>query len=48
MDVAIITTMRDGLLRVSEAAALTWGDIQPQPDGSGLMRIRRSKTDALS
>ena len=47
-DVAIITTMRDGLLRVSEAAALTWGDIQPQPDGSGLMRIRRSKTDALS
>ena len=39
--------MRDGLLRVSEAAALTWGDIQPQPDGSGLMRIRRSKTDAL-
>ena len=25
MDVAIITTMRDGLLRVSEAAALTWG-----------------------
>ena len=46
-DVAIITTMRDGLLRVSEAAALTWGDIQPQPDGSGLMRIRRSKTDAL-
>ena len=40
--------MRDGLLRVSEAAALIWGDIQPQPDGSGLMRIRRSKTDALS
>ena len=47
MDVAIITTMRDGLLRVSEAAALTWGDIHPQPDGSGLLRIRRSKTDAL-
>ena len=32
---------------MSEAAALTWGDIQPQPDGSGLLRIRRSKTDAL-
>ena len=47
MDVAVITVMRDGLLRVSEAAALTWGGIQPQPDGSGLMRIRRSKTDAL-
>ena len=47
MDVAAIATMRDGLLRVSEAAALTWGDIQPQPDGSGLLRIRRSKTDAL-
>ena len=47
MDVAVITVMRDGLLRVSEAAALTWGDIQPQPDGSGLMTIRRSKTDAL-
>ena len=47
MDVAVITVMRDALLRVSEAATLTWGDIQPQPDGSGLLRIRRSKTDAL-
>ena len=46
MDVAVITVMHDGLLRVSEGAALTWGDIQPQPDGAGLMTIRWSKTDA--
>ena len=37
--------MRDGMLRVSEAAALTWSDIESDPDGTGRLLIRRSKTD---
>ena len=35
MDVAIITVMRDALLRRSEAAALTWADVERRPDGTG-------------
>ena len=35
MDVAIATVMRDALLRRSEAAALTWADVERQPDGTG-------------
>ncbi len=45
VDVALICLMRDALLRVSEAAALTWADIDAQPDGTGRLMIRRSKTD---
>ena len=45
VDVALIGLMRDGLLRASEAAALTWSDIQAERDGTGRMLIRRSKTD---
>ena len=45
LDIAIVSVMRDGLLRVSEAAALTWSDLRPQPDGTALATIRRSKTD---
>ena len=37
--------MRDALLRRSEAAALTWADIETQPDGSARLHLRRSKTD---
>ena len=33
------------MLRVSEAAALVWGDIETEPDGTGRLLIRRSKTD---
>ena len=44
-DVAIASTMRDGLLRRSEAAALAWGDIELRSDGTGRLTIRRSKTD---
>ena len=40
VDVALLSTMRDGLLRRSEAAAVTWADV------SGRLTIRRSKTDA--
>lgn len=44
-DMAVIGLMRDAMLRRSEAAALTWRDLQVEPDGSGSVRIRRSKTD---
>ena len=45
VDLAIASVIRDGLLRVSEAAALPWADLSPAPDGSGVAAIRRSKTD---
>ena len=37
--------MRDGLLRRSEAAALTWGNVDLRTDGTGRILIPRSKTD---
>ena len=46
LDIALISLMRDAMLRVSEAAALTWRDIESQADGTGRLLIRRSKTDA--
>ena len=45
MDVAITSVMRDAMLRRSEAAALEWADVELRPDGSGRLRVRRSKTD---
>ena len=44
-DLAITGVMRDGLLRVSEAADLTWDDLEEMEDGTGRLTIRRSKTD---
>lgn len=44
-DLAIIGVMRDGLLRVGEAAALTWSDLTEEADGTGRLHIARSKTD---
>ena len=38
--------MRDAMLRVSEAAALTWSDLAIEDDGTGRLLIRRSKTDS--
>ena len=35
------------MLRVSEAAALKWADIEDKADGSGRLLIRRSKTDPV-
>ena len=46
LDIALIRLMRDAMLRVSEAAALAWRDIDSQSDGTGRLLIRRSKTDA--
>ena len=34
-----------GLLRFSEAAALTWGDVGIRDNGTALINVRRSKTD---
>ena len=45
VDVALALTLRDGGLRISEAAALAWSDVERWPDGSGRLTIRRSKTD---
>ena len=46
LDIALISLMRDAMLRVSEAADLTWEDLEDQADGTGRLLIRRSKTDA--
>ena len=46
LDIALIRLMRDAMLRVSEAAVLTWRDVKPTADGTGRLLIRRSKTDA--
>ena len=45
VDVALLSILRDGLLRRSEAAALSWGDLEFREDGSALLQVRRSKTD---
>ena len=45
LDVALVSLMRDAMLRVSEAAALLWKDIETESDETGRLLIRRSKTD---
>ena len=45
-DVALAAVLSDAGLRRSEAAALTWGDVQRWEDGSGRITVVRSKTDA--
>ena len=45
VDIALCSVMRDALLRLEEAASLTWDDIVEQEDGSGLLTPHRSKTD---
>lgn len=47
VDIALIATMRDAMLRSSEAAALRWCDVRRAPEGDGTIRIARSKTDQL-
>ncbi len=45
VDLSLLATLRDGLLRRSEAAALNWGDVEFRDDGAALITLRRSKTD---
>ena len=45
VDVALISVMRDAMLRRSEAAALTWADVEFRSDGSARVTVRRSKSD---
>ena len=45
MDVALVSIMRDALLRRSEVVSLRWSDLRMEADGSGRLTIRRSKTD---
>ena len=45
VDVALMSVLRDGLLRRSEAAGLRWGDVEFQEDGAVLLQVRRSKTN---
>ena len=42
----LVAVLSDAGLRRSEAAALTWGDVQRWDDGSGRITVIRSKTDA--
>ena len=44
-DQALVAVLSDGALRRSEAAALSWGDVQRWDDGSGRITVVRSKTD---
>ena len=44
-DIALASLMRDGMLRRSEAASLTWGDLLEEGDGTGRLTVARSKTD---
>ena len=45
VDIALVCLLSDAGLRRSEAAALTWADIQREPDGSGRVTVQRSKSD---
>ena len=49
VDIALICTMYDALLRGKEASEAEWHDLKNAPDGNGgsILTIRRSKTDPL-
>ena len=44
-EIALVRMMRDGLLRIGEAAAARWDDLVLDSDGSATLRIRLSKSD---
>jgi len=44
-DAALLAVMSDALLRSSEVVSLTTEDLSLQPDGSGRLLLRHSKTD---
>ena len=43
LDMAIIGVLADGGLRRSEAAALTWRDVEHWSDGTGRLTVRKGK-----
>ena len=43
LDLALLSVLRDGLLRHSEAHYLTWADVDFQNNGSPLLKLHRSK-----
>ena len=43
LDLATIGVLADGGLRRSEAAALTWGDVELWPDGTGRLTVQKGK-----
>ena len=45
MDLALLSVLRDGLLRRSEASELRWSDMEFRDDGEALLHIPQSKTD---
>ena len=45
MDLVLLSLLRDGLLRRSEAAELRWSDAEFRGDGAALLHIPQSKTD---
>ncbi|MCY4399414.1 MAG: tyrosine-type recombinase/integrase [Gemmatimonadetes bacterium] len=48
VDIAIVSVMRDALLRRQEAADLRWSDVEFRADRSSRVTIRRSKTSNKS
>ncbi|MCY4205272.1 MAG: tyrosine-type recombinase/integrase [Bacteroidetes bacterium] len=44
-DAALVSTMSDAMLRVSELVAIQWRDLQIERDGSGRLTIPVSKSD---
>ena len=48
VDIALVSVMRDALLRRSEATDLVWSDVERLVDGTGRLTVRRSKTDQVS
>ena len=44
LDSAIIGVLADGGLRRSEAAALTWGDVELWADGTGRLTVQKGKS----
>ena len=45
VDLALLSVLREGLLRRSEAHLLTWSDVEFRKNGTALLQLRRSKTD---
>ena len=45
VDLALLSVLRDGLLRRSEAHLLTWADVDFRNNGTALLQLHRSKTD---